>query len=334
MNYFDLATRRLCTADGTAPLAPLRIDCEHRTLLEFQMLDAAGRPVPPEAGKLYTFSGALGYYGNQTLFAATCTPEPGAETLVFNVDTYTAEYVRYVQSENMKIRVQIHRDGDGGDVLLFDTALAVPRLYDPKNPPEPVTPALFFEFSADGSDWHGELQPGDTLERVRWGADGIPSEPFAIPYGPQGQEGKQGEPGADGKQGPQGATGEPGGVYAYAVPLVELDDVPCHYLDGTYTEMRLADFVRNVSALKFYIRSASDSVTGNVVLTPSVGGVPRDAVVIPVTATDAPQVITFDPPATGMITITRDTEDEDDTLKDVDPVTAVIGTDLEVEVSK
>lgn len=124
------------------------------------------------------------------------------------------------------------------------------------------------------------------------------------------------------------------GRTAYAVPLVELDGVPCHYLDGTYTEMRLADFVRNVSMLKFYIRSASDSVTGNVVLTPSVGGVPRDAVVIPVTATDAPQVITFDPPATGMITITRDTEDERDTLKDVDPVTAVIGTDLEVEVSK
>ena len=119
---------------------------------------------------------------------------------------------------------------------------------------------------------------------------------------------------------------------AYAVPLVELDGVPCHYLDGTYNEMRLADFVRNVSTLKFYIRSASDSVTGNVVLTPSVGGVPRDAVVIPVTATDASQVITFDPPATGMITITRDTGDERDTLKDTDPVTAVIGTDLQIEV--
>lgn len=119
---------------------------------------------------------------------------------------------------------------------------------------------------------------------------------------------------------------------AYAVPLVELDGVPCHYLDGTYTEMRLADFVRNVSTLKFYIRSASDSVTGNVVLTPSVNGVPRDAVVIPVTATDASQVITFDPPATGMITITRDTGDERDTLKDTDHVTAVIGTDLQIEV--
>ena len=123
-------------------------------------------------------------------------------------------------------------------------------------------------------------------------------------------------------------------AYAYAVPLVELDGVPCHYLDGTYTEMRLADFVRNISTLKFYIRSVSDSVTGNVVLTPSVGGVPRDAVVVPVTATDAPQVLTFDPPATGMISITRNTGDERDTLKDVDPVTAVIGTDLEVEVSK
>ena len=123
-------------------------------------------------------------------------------------------------------------------------------------------------------------------------------------------------------------------AYAYAVPLVELDGVPCHYLDGTYTELRLADFVRNISTLKFYIRSASDSVTGNVVLTPSVGGVPRDAVVIPVTATDAQQVITFDPPATGMITITRDTGDERDTLKDTDPVTAVIGTELEVEGSK
>lgn len=121
-------------------------------------------------------------------------------------------------------------------------------------------------------------------------------------------------------------------AYAYAVPLVELDGVPCHYLDGTYTELRLADFVRNISTLKFYIRSASESVTGNVVLTPSVGGVPRDAVVIPVTATDAQQVIIFDPPATGMITITRDTEDERDTLKDTDPVTAVIGTDLQIEV--
>lgn len=124
------------------------------------------------------------------------------------------------------------------------------------------------------------------------------------------------------------------GRIAYAVPLVELYGVPCHYLDGTYTEIRLADFVRNVSTLKFYIRSASESVTGNVVLIPSVNGVPRDAVVIPVTATDAPQVITFDPPATGMITITRDTGDERDTLKDTDPVTAVIGTDLQIEVSK
>lgn len=123
-------------------------------------------------------------------------------------------------------------------------------------------------------------------------------------------------------------------AHAYAVPLVELDGVPCHYLDGTYNEMRLADFVRNISTLKCYIRSASDSVTGNVVLTPSVNGVPREAVVIPVTATDAPQVIPFDPPATGMITITRDTGDERDTLKDTDHVTAVIGTDLQIEVSK
>ena len=68
------------------------------------------------------------------------------------------------------------------------------------------------------------------------------------------------------------------------------------------------------------------------VLIPSVNGVPRDAMVIPVTATDAPQVIEFDPPATGMISITRDTGDERDTLKDVDPVTAVIGTDLQIEV--
>lgn len=358
-----------------------------------------------------------------------------------------------------------------------------------------VAAPLIFEYSADGANWHDELQPNDVYQRVRHGETGEASSPQQIPYGPQGAQGEtgpegpqgptgpqgpqgekgadgtisfedlteeqkeslkgdpgpqgpqgepgvtgpqgpqgssgpqgpegpqgpQGDPGPEGPQGPQGPQGDPGQfengapdfsftdsdlvegmlsktasdlglvaaspvlvyddqgydvssdsrivirwqndtltvdlsavgtisgtwtlrfaggstlepiriAHAYAVPLVELDGVPCHYLDVTYTEMRLADFVRNVSTLKFYIRSASSSVTGNVVLTPSVGGVPREAVVIPVTATDAPQVITFDPPATGMITITRDTGDERDTLKDTDPVTAVIGTDLQIEV--
>lgn len=120
--------------------------------------------------------------------------------------------------------------------------------------------------------------------------------------------------------------------YAYATPLVELDATPCHYLDATYTDLRFVDFVRNASYVKFYVRSASSSITGNIVITPKVGSVAQTSVVIPVTATDTLQTITFDSPVTGMLTFTREIGDERDTLKDTDPVTAVIGTDLQIEV--
>ena len=121
--------------------------------------------------------------------------------------------------------------------------------------------------------------------------------------------------------------------HAYGLPIVEVGGNSCHLLDDTYTELKLADFARNVSAIEFYVRSASDTITGNIVIIPYVGSTELDPITLSVTTTDVKKTIEFNPPVTGMISFKRDTSSESDTLKDEDVVSAIIGSDLMIMVN-
>lgn len=121
--------------------------------------------------------------------------------------------------------------------------------------------------------------------------------------------------------------------HAYGLPIVEVGGNICHLLDATYTELNLADFARNVSAIEFYIRSASDTITGNIVIIPCVGSTELNPITLSVTTTDVKKTIEFNPPVTGMISFKRDISSESDTLKDVDVVSAIIGSDLMIMVN-
>ena len=73
-----------------------------------------------------------------------------------------------------------------------------------------VAAPLIFEYSADGANWHDELQPNDVYQRVRHGETGEASSPQQIPYGPKGAQGEAGPEGPQGPTGPQGPQGEKG----------------------------------------------------------------------------------------------------------------------------
>lgn len=120
------------------PTDPPVIDCENAPEIEFQLLDAAGEAVAPEAGVVYTFAGATSFYGKNVIFTADCTPEDGDETLVFKPNTYNSDYIANVTVDGQSIFIQIHKSGDGGGIVMWGKAIARPRIADPAQPPAPI----------------------------------------------------------------------------------------------------------------------------------------------------------------------------------------------------
>lgn len=96
----------------------------------------------------------------------------------------------------------------------------------------------------------------------------------------------------------------------------------CCYLDAVSPELNLAIPVWHVSGVRLRIVSANPAVTGNIVLTPLLDGIELDHIVVPVGAT--PAAVEFPLAATGQLVFRRDYENEQDTLKDGEPVSAII----------
>lgn len=104
----------------------------------------------------------------------------------------------------------------------------------------------------------------------------------------------------------------------------------CVYLDETTPVLTLADHIHSAQSVRFRIESANAGFSGNVVLTPILGGVERDAVVC---ATGEWSAISFadlgSNGANGSFSLRRETTDERDTLRDGSTITAIV-TVLEV----
>lgn len=120
------------------PTDPPVIDCENAPEIEFQLLDAAGEAIAPEAGVTYTFTGATAFYGKNVIFTADCTPEAGDETLIFKPNTYNSDYIREITVNGQSIFIQIHKGGVGGPIVMWDKANAKPRIANPAQPPAPI----------------------------------------------------------------------------------------------------------------------------------------------------------------------------------------------------
>jgi len=98
-------------------------------------------------------------------------------------------------------------DTNGGTVLIVQFPVTCHNVIDPDGgePPEEtpsgyateayvdavVSREIYVEFSADGTSWHTSLTTGDLYERIKHGSTGEWSDPFAIPYGPQGEPGPE-----------------------------------------------------------------------------------------------------------------------------------------------
>lgn len=133
-----IQNKKIVDENGQATDPPV-IDCENAPEIEFQLLDAAGEAVAPEAGVVYAFTGATAFYGKNVIFAADCTPEAGDDTLVFKPNTYNSDYIREVTVNGQSIFIQIHKGGNGGPIIMWGKATAKPRIADPAQPPAPLT---------------------------------------------------------------------------------------------------------------------------------------------------------------------------------------------------
>lgn len=103
------------------------------------------------------------------------------------------------------------------------------------------------------------------------------------------------------------------------------------YLDSTIPLMTFFNNILNLREIQLYLVSANPEITGNIVLVPIIDGIEQEQIIVPVNSTPTIQKIPFN--ATGKLSIKRDYDNELDTLKDGDPITAiVINTRFIVEV--
>lgn len=159
---------------------------------------------------------------------------------------------------------------------------------------------LVYEYSADGENWHNELEADDTVYRVKNGTKGLFSEAQNIPYG---------------------ATGAAGAT-RYPVTACfgnETYQIVC-YLDATHS-MTFAGYIAEpVSKIDLYVVSANTAYTGNIVL--KVGA---ESFTVPVGAAVGKVTLDLSTQATGIISIVRDTAAASDTLSDgTDDITAYV----------
>lgn len=96
----------------------------------------------------------------------------------------------------------------------------------------------------------------------------------------------------------------------------------CVRLDGVTPLMTFLFPVWEIAKLRLRIVSAAEECAGSIVLVPAVDGVELAPKVIPVGA--VPAKAEFELPATGQLTLRRDWQNSEDTLKDGDPVAALI----------
>lgn len=159
---------------------------------------------------------------------------------------------------------------------------------------------LIYEYSADGDSWHNGLMSGDLYFRVKNGAPGLYSEPQSIPYGPVGAV---------------GATRYP----VTACFGNETYQIVC-YLDAAHC-MTFAGYIAEpVNKIDLYIVSANPEYTGNIVL-----NVDAESFTVPVGATVGKVTLNLTVPATGIVSIVRDTANAGDTLSDgTDAITAFV----------
>ena len=159
---------------------------------------------------------------------------------------------------------------------------------------------LIYEYSADGDSWHSGLMSGDLYFRVKNGTTGLYSERQNIPYGPVGAV---------------GATRYP----VTACFGNETYQIVC-YLDAAHG-MTFAGYIAEpVNKIDLYVVSANPEYTGNIVL-----NVGAESFTVPVGATVGKVTLNLTVPATGIVSIVRDTANAGDTLSDgTDAITAFV----------
>ena len=134
--------------------------------------------------------------------------------------------------------------------------------------------------------------------------------------------GPEGQPGADGTDGAEGPA-------IVADPAVEFTFINetygrCVQLDSATPTMNFAAPVWDVKKIRLRVVSANPDVTGEIILIAKFGNTELDYVGIEVGATPAMAEITFLDPQSGPFSLRRDYGSDNDTLKDGEPVTALI----------
>lgn len=131
--------------------------------------------------------------------------------------------------------------------------------------------------------------------------------------------------GPEGQPGAAGADGET----VVADPAVEFTFMNetygrCVQLDSATPTMNFAAPVWDVKKIRLRVVSANPDVTGEIILIAKFGNTELDYVGIEVGATPAMAEITFLDPQSGPFSLRRDYGSDNDTLKDGEPVTALI----------
>ena len=303
--------KKIVDALGKATDPPV-IDCENAPEIEFQLLDAAGEAVAPEAGETYTFNGATAFYGKNVIFTADCTPEAGDETLVFKPDTYNSDYIREVAYKGQSIDIQIHKGGDGGPIIMDGKALANPRIANPAQPPAPI------------AEYYTVAQTDEAIEAAI--AD-LPA-PITAHSGLSGRTDADQHPieAITGLADALAAGGEGSSFYPPVANYLVNDATygAVYYLDSLIPSIVFAERVLNLKKVRLRMVSANPAVTGNIVIVPAVDGVDQAPVTLAVGSAASTVDVEVSAAVTGRFSLRRDYAAAADTLDDVTAIVTAL----------
>ena len=345
MFYIDLQTGKILTASGRLSNRPVRFIDAQIQEFDFAFFDGKTLYTFPENVQV-TITGDVTENKFTPMFIAYGVIADDRKSVKFMIDTYTEEYFQRVKNSSTCCYVDICLQYPAVEHpvrLARFHAFADVRLASAGEPPQPLSnyytkaeiDTILENYTPSGSSFLINQPQANTTAvsaatpaNVAISINGSGEEAFlcfdfTIPQGekgdkgdtgaagPQGEKGDKGDTGAVGPQGEKGEKGAPSGSPA-------VDHIFYHSTYGivSYLDKNNSITVINYQAvpwntINLWLCSYDAATSGNIVLNCG-----NNQLVAPVSPAVSKITWQLTEPVSGMITITRDTTNSLDTLKD------------------
>ncbi len=322
MNYINSSKGIFVNSSNNPASVPVLESLEAQDFVFTLLSDCSDDRVTPTAGDSLYIAGKIKASDSALIFYCDNWSADG-QVITFNgLNTYTVEYLAGIKNKGTKIIIEIgYKNADSEKILLLDFATANPRIYRQNQPPPGNVLNYYTAVETDGrisnhnesATAHSDIRNALDGKVDKVDGKGLSTNDYSNED--KAKVGSLADVALSGSYSdlinkPLDRETVPMSITGYAAegyPVARMDDV--------YDSIEIYKNAVGLAVVEMNVRSADNTITGDIVLIPVVNGVDGDPVTIAVTASWAKVSFALAIPA-GTLAFRRDHANASDTLKD------------------